>query len=137
MVQSCSNGHITLDGGPNYIKHNAEKSSRETRKVSTVRAPVFGQAPVFRHLRALRKNHGSYYLDEWIIITLNVAGFLHPAIFWYFHHSSDKSGLKVADCTVQSAKYWCFYGTIHNLHPIISHSILQNWYRHSFCKGHC
>ena len=29
----------------------------------------------------------------------------------YFHHSSDKSGLKVADCTVQSAEYWCFYGT--------------------------
>ena len=25
--------------------------------------------------------------------------------------SSDKSGLKVADCTVQSAEYWCFYGT--------------------------
>ena len=22
-----------------------------------------------------------YYLDEWIIITLHVAGFLHPAIF--------------------------------------------------------
>ena len=44
-----------------------------------------------------------YYLDEWIIITLDVAGFLHPAIFKYFHHSSDKSGLKVNDCTVQSA----------------------------------
>ena len=27
------------------------------------------------------------------------------------HHSSDKLGLKVADCTVQSAEYWCFYGT--------------------------
>ena len=53
-----------------------------------------------------------YYLDEWIIITLHVAGFLHPAIFQYFHHSSellsqsDKSGLKVT-CTVQSAEYWC------------------------------
>ena len=33
------------------------------------------------------------------------AGFLHPAILEYFHHSSDKSGLKVADCTVQSAEY--------------------------------
>ena len=51
-----------------------------------------------------------YYLDNWIMITLHVAGFLHPAIFWYFHHSSDKSGLKVTDCTVQSAEYWCFYG---------------------------
>ena len=45
-------------------------------------------------------------------ITLHVAGFLHPAIFWYFHHSSDKSGLKVTDCTAQSAEYWCSYGTI-------------------------
>ena len=53
-----------------------------------------------------------YYLDEWIIITLHVAGFLkHPAICWYFHHNSDKSGLKVADCTIQSAEYWWFYGT--------------------------
>ena len=25
--------------------------------------------------------------------------------------SSDKSGLKVTDCTVQSANYWCFDGT--------------------------
>ena len=47
------------------------------------------------------------YLDEWIIITLHVAGFLHQAIFEYFHQSSDKSGLKVTDCTVQSAEYWC------------------------------
>ena len=52
-----------------------------------------------------------YNLDEWILIALHVAGFLHPEIFQYFHHSSDKSGLKVADCTVQSAEYWCFYGT--------------------------
>ena len=29
----------------------------------------------------------------------------------YFQHSSDKSGLKVADCTFQSAEYWCSYGT--------------------------
>ena len=51
------------------------------------------------------------YLDELIIITLHVTGFLHPAIFLYFHHSSDKlSDLKVTDCTVQSAEYWCFYG---------------------------
>ena len=31
--------------------------------------------------------------------------------FEYVHHSSDKSGLKVTDRTVQSAEYWCFYGT--------------------------
>ena len=54
-----------------------------------------------------------YYLDEWIIIcSLHVAGFLHPAILLYFHHSSDKSAMKVTDCTVQSAiEYWCSYGT--------------------------
>ena len=51
-----------------------------------------------------------YYMDEGIIITLHVAGFLHPTIFQYFHHSSDKSGLKVTDFTVQSAEYWCSYG---------------------------
>ena len=64
------------------------------------------QAPVFRHLRALRKSPSKF-----IIITLHVAGILHPAICEYFHHSSNKSGLKVADCTVQSAEYQCFYGT--------------------------
>ena len=31
----------------------------------------------------------------------------------YFHHSSDKSGLKVTECTVQSAEYWCSYGTFY------------------------
>ena len=40
------------------------------------------QAPVFWHLRAMaEKPMEVYYLDEWIIITLHVAGFLHPAIF--------------------------------------------------------
>ena len=56
-----------------------------------------------------------YYLDEWSIITLHVAGFLHPTMFYYFHHSSDNSGWKVNDCTAQSAEYWCFYGTV--IHP--------------------
>ena len=51
-----------------------------------------------------------YYLDERIIITLHVAGFLHPAIFYYFHHSSDKSGLKVADCTAQVPNTGVFTG---------------------------
>ena len=68
------------------------------------------QAPVFQSIT--EKPMEVYYLDEWIIITLYVAGFPHPAIFKYFHHSSDKSGLKVTDCTVQSAEYWCFYGTV-------------------------
>ena len=75
------------------------------------------QVPVFQHLRALRiteKPMEVYSPNEWIIITLHVAGFLHPTIFQYFHHSSDKSGLKVTDRTVQSAEYWCFYGTLYS-----------------------
>ena len=67
-----------------------------------------------------------YYLDEWIIITLHVVGFLHPAIFWYFHHSSVKSGLKVADCAVQSAVYWCFYGTAIESINLIYASVLPH-----------
>ena len=81
------------------------------------------QEPVFRHLRVLRKSPLEvYYLDEWIIITLHVAGFLHPTIFYYFHHSSDKSGLKVTDRTVQSAEYWCSYGTLDNI--VLKRSLL-------------
>ena len=71
------------------------------------------QAPVFPAPQSItEKPMEVYYLDEWIIIILHIAGFLHPAIFQYFHHSSDKSGLKVTDCTVQSAEYWCSYGTL-------------------------
>ena len=96
-----------------------------------IRAPVFGRHQFFGTSEHYCKAHGSfYYLDEWIIITLRVAGFIDPAIFQYFHHSSDKSSLKVADCTVQSAEYWCFYGTIFfslgkennsNVHGIVAH----------------
>ena len=35
----------------------------------------------------------------------------YNACCWFPTSSSDKSGLKVTDCTVQSAEYWCFYGT--------------------------
>ena len=31
-----------------------------------------------------------YYLDEWIIITLHVAGFLHPVILGAFPHTKKK-----------------------------------------------
>ena len=77
-----------------------------------VRALVFGRHLFSAPQSITEKPMEVYYRDELIIITLHVAGFLHPAIFWYFHHSSDKSGLKVADCTVQSAEYRCFYGTV-------------------------
>ena len=63
------------------------------------------QAPVFRHLRALRKRPMEvYYLDEWIIITLDVAGFLHPrnililpSQFWQIRFES---------CWLHCSKSW-------------------------------
>ena len=39
------------------------------------------QAPVFRHLSITEKPMEVYFLDEWIIITLYVTGFLHPVIY--------------------------------------------------------
>ena len=40
------------------------------------------QAPVFLAPQSItEKPMEVYYLDEWIIITLHVGGFLHPAIF--------------------------------------------------------
>ena len=51
---------------------------------------------------------------EWTIYTLACTKCEIGRENLYFHHSSDKSGLKVTDCTVQSAKYWCFYGTCNN-----------------------
>ena len=62
-----------------------------------------------------------YYLDEWIIITLHVAGFLHQQYFNTSITVSDKSGLRVADCTVQSAEYWRFYGSwsFHLFRPVM------------------
>ena len=47
----------------------------------TVRAPVFGRHQFFGSSEHYGKPMEVYYLDEWIIITLHVAGFLHPAIF--------------------------------------------------------
>ena len=45
-----------------------------------VRAPVFDRHQFFGTSEHYRKAHGSLNLDE-LIITLHVAGFLHPAIF--------------------------------------------------------
>ena len=70
------------------------------------------QAPVFQHLRALRKSPWSL-LSGWMNHNYTVCCWFPTSsnILIYFHHSSGKSGLKVADCTVQSAEYWCFYGS--------------------------
>ena len=50
-------------------------------KGSTVRAPVFGRHQFFGTPEHYGKPMEVYYLDEWIIITLYVAGLLHSAIF--------------------------------------------------------
>ena len=49
-----------------------------------------------------------YHLDEWFVMTPYVAGLLHPAIR-FDNNYSVTGGLKVIDCIVQSAKYWCPY----------------------------
>ena len=80
--------------------------------VSTVRAPVFDRHQFFGTSEHYRKAHAwkfIIWLNE-LWLHMHVAGFLHPVIIWYFHQSSDKSGLKVTNCTVQSAEYWCSYG---------------------------
>ena len=50
------------------------------------------------------------------MLKLHVAGFLHPADILIL---PSHIGLKVADCTVQSAEYWCFYGTWGKISEII------------------
>ena len=69
------------------------------------------QVPVSWHLRSLRKSPWKFII--WMNELQLHCMLLVPYIQQYcnIHHSSDKSGLKVTDCTVQSAEYWCFYGT--------------------------
>ena len=84
-----------------------EKNPTMYRKGTSIR-----QAPVFRHLRAFGKAHGSL-LSGWM-------NYNYTACCWFPtssnililpDHSSDKSALKVTDCIVQSAEYWCSYDT--------------------------
>ena len=76
----------------------------------TIRAPVFGRHQFFGTSEHYRKAHGSlssgwinYNYTEccWFPTSSNIL--ILPSQFW--------SGLNVADCTLQSAEYWCFYGT--------------------------
>ena len=82
--------------------------------MSTVRAPVFGRHQFFGTSEHYGKAHESLLSGS--------MNYFYTACCWfptssniliYFHHtcSSDKSGLKVTDCTVQCAEYWCSYGT--------------------------
>ena len=79
---------------------------------STVRAPVFDRPQFSAHQSTTEKPMEVYYLDEWIIITLHVAGFLHPAIFQVFHHSSDNqnTGAFTVPVHALSCCCCCFFG---------------------------
>ena len=77
----------------------------------TVRAPVFDRHQFFGTSEYYGKAHGSllsgwmnynYTACCWFPTSSNIL--ILPSQFW-------QSSLKVADCTVQSAEYWCFYGT--------------------------
>ena len=112
FVNSCNSGW----GGGKGVKTSSHtpplfnlgiKKGRKTvghKILSTVRAPVF------RHSEHYGKALGSL-LSGWI-------NYNYTACCWFPTSSnililpsqSDQSGLKVADCTVQSAIYWCFYG---------------------------
>ena len=86
-------------------------------KICTVKAPVFDRHQFFGTSEHYGKAHGSF-LSGWM-------DYNYTACCWFptssnIHHSSDKSGLKVADCIVQSAEYWCFYGYLLRL-PNIRH----------------
>ena len=69
---------------------------------------VFGRHQFFSTSEHYGKAHGSL-LSGWM-------NYNYTACYWFptssnilIHpdHSSDKSGLNVTDCTVQSAEYWC------------------------------
>ena len=84
----------------------------------TVRAPVFGRHQFFGTSEHYRKAHGSL-LSGWMNYNYTACCRLPtssnilklPSQFW-------KPGLKVTDCTVQSAEYWCSYGTVPNAYSI-------------------
>ena len=70
---------VTWQFARNFHKFKKQRCSGLLRP--TVRAPVFGRHQFSALQSITEKPMEVYYLDEWIIITLHVAGFLHPAIF--------------------------------------------------------
>ena len=90
----------------NVLKVHRKSIFYKYRKGTSIR-----QAPVFRHLRALQKSSWKFIIwMTWIIITLHVAGFLHPAIFKYC--APQFCQIRFESCwlhCIQSAEYWCFY----------------------------
>ena len=88
LPQKSKNAKITVR------ENNGVYSNRTCEKLkfillSTVRAPVFGRHQLSASQSITEKSMEVYYLDEWIIITLHVAGFLLssnililPSQFW-------------------------------------------------------
>ena len=77
----------------------------------TIRAPVFGRHQFFGTSEHYGKAHWSllsgwmnynYTACCWFPTSSNILTL--PSQIWQIR-------LKVADCTVQSAEYWCIYGT--------------------------
>ena len=102
------NKHFAIKMDPICMSQNV----RLDRNNGTVMAPVFGRHQFFgTSEHYTEKPKEVFYLDELIIIILHVAGFLHPVIFNTSITVLTNHVWKFIDCTVQSAEYWCFYGT--------------------------
>ena len=94
------------------IHKRKRKCSMHKQKKSTVRAPVFDRHQFFGTSEHYGKAHGSllsgwmnddYTACSWFPTSSNVL--ILPSQFWQIRFES---------CwlhTVQSAEYWCFYGT--------------------------
>ena len=80
---------------------------------NTVSAPVFGRRQFFGTSEHYGIAHGSL-LSGWMNYDYTACCWFFTWIQQYFNTSIivlTNQVLKVADCTVQSAEYWCFYCT--------------------------
>ena len=103
--------------------------------ICTVRAPVFGRHRFFGTSEHYGKAHGSllsgwmncnYTACCWFPTSSNIL--ILPSQFWQFR-------FEVAGYTVQSAEYWCFYGTI-GIRGTLSHWLLY-WVSQVGVYGEC
>ena len=99
------------------LMFHREFMSRCSHAASTVRAPVFGRHQFFGTSEHYGKAHGSflsgwmnynYTACCWFPTSSNIL--ILPSQFWQIRFES-----YWFDCTVQSAEYWCFYGTPYSL----------------------
>ena len=68
---------------PNSLDRNGtSRSENDIISAYRIKGHQYSAGPSFSAPQSItEKPMEVYYLDEWIIITLHVAGFLHPAIF--------------------------------------------------------